>query len=201
MRQLILASQSPRRKELLERAGFLFSVHSIQISEIPNENLSLSAQIEDLALQKALALVESGKYPKSGDILLLSADTLVILDGQVLGKPKDLSQSREFLENLSGRRHSVITGVCFFDLKTNIKKVAHEEAFVKFHKLSEDQISRYVESRDGMDKAGAYGIQTLEKGFIEKIEGNIDNVMGLPVGLVEKLLTENQWNVDRRKSE
>jgi septum formation protein len=200
MRKLILASQSPRRKELLERAGFLFSVHSIQISEIPNENLSLSEQIEDLARQKALALVDSGNYPKTNGILLLSADTLVILEGQVLGKPKDLVQSREFLKNLSGRRHSVITGLCFLDLETKTLKVAHEESFVKFNELSEDQISRYVASRDGMDKAGAYGIQTLEKGFIEKIEGNIDNVMGLPVGLVEKILAENNWYVDRRKS-
>ncbi len=200
MRTLILASQSPRRKELLEKAGFIFSVHSIQISEIPNKNLSLAMQIEDLAKQKAQALVESGKYPKLNNILLLSADTLVILDGQVLGKPKDLNQSREYLENLSGRKHSVITAVCLMDLKTKTEVVAHEEAFVKFHKLSEVQISKYVASGDGMDKAGAYGIQTLEEGFIEKIEGNIDNVMGLPVKLVEKILTENNWHVDRRKS-
>ena len=200
MRHLILASQSPRRRELLERAGFLFSVHSIQISEIPNKNLSLPRQIEDLAQQKAQALVESGNYPNLQGILLLSADTLVILDGQVLGKPKDLQQSREFLENLSGRRHSVITGICFLDLETKTHVVAHEEAFVKFYKLSTEQVSRYVASGDGMDKAGAYGIQTLEEGFIEKIEGNIDNVMGLPVGLVEKILAENNWHVDRRKS-
>lgn len=200
MHTLILASGSPRRRELLERAGFLFSVHSIQISEIPNENLSLSKQIEDLARQKAYALVESDKYPKSENNLVLSGDTLVVLDGQVLGKPQDLDQSREFLERLSGRKHSVITAICFLEPSKNREVIAHEESFVHFRKLTEQQISSYVASADGLDKAGAYGIQTLADGFIEKIDGNIDNVMGLSVSLVEKLLKENNWHVDRRKS-
>ena len=200
MHTLILASGSPRRRELLERAGFLFSVHSIQISEIPNKNLSLSDQIEDLARQKAYALVESDKYPKSHNNLILSGDTLVVLDGQVLGKPKDLGQSREFLERLSGRKHSVITAICLMAPEEKREVIAHEESFVYFRKLTEQQISSYVASGDGMDKAGAYGIQTLAEGFIDHIEGNIDNVMGLSVGLVEKILKENNWHVDRRKS-
>ncbi len=200
MHTLILASGSPRRRELLERAGFLFSVHSIQISEIPNKNLSLSAQIEDLARQKAHALVESDKYPKLHNNLVLSGDTLVVLDGEVLGKPKDLVQSREFLERLSGRKHSVITAICFLEPGKKREVLAHEESYVYFKKLTEQQISSYVASGDGLDKAGAYGIQTLAEGFIDHIDGNIDNVMGLSVGLVEKILKENNWHVDRRKS-
>ncbi len=200
MHTLILASGSPRRRELLERAGFLFSVHSIQISEIPNKNLSLPKQIEDLAKQKAYALVESDMYPKLHTNLVLSGDTLVVLDGEVLGKPLDLDQSREFLEKLSGRKHSVITAICFLEPSQKREVVAHEESFVHFRKLTEQQISSYVASGDGLDKAGAYGIQTLAEGFIEKIEGNIDNVMGLSVSLVEKILKENNWHVDRRKS-
>ncbi len=200
MHTFILASESPRRRELLERAGFLFSVHSIQISEIPNKNLSLHAQIEDLARQKAHALVESVKYPKSQNNLVLSGDTLVAIDGEVLGKPKDLEQSRVFLEKLSGRKHSVITAICLLAPEEGHEVVAHEESFVYFNRLSEEQISRYVASRDGLDKAGAYGIQTLADGFIDRIEGNIDNVMGLSVSLVEKILKENNWHVDRRKS-
>lgn len=200
MHTLILASGSPRRRELLERAGFLFSVHSIQISEIPNKNLSLAEQIKDLARQKAYALVESDKYPKSRNNLVLSGDTLVVLDGEVLGKPKDLGQSREFLERLSGRKHSVITAICLMEPEEKREVVAHEESFVYFRKLTEQQISSYVSSGDGMDKAGAYGIQTLAEGFIDHIEGNVDNVMGLSIGLVEKILKENNWHVDRRKS-
>ena len=200
MHTLILASGSPRRRELLERAGFLFSVHSIQISEIPNKNLSLPEQIEDLARQKAYALVESDMCPKLDTNLVLSGDTLVVLNGEVLGKPQDLDQSREFLERLSGRKHSVITAICFLEPSQKREVVAHEESFVYFRKLTEKQISGYVASGDGLDKAGAYGIQTLADGFIEKIDGNIDNVMGLSISLVEKLLKENNWHVNRRKS-
>lgn len=200
MHTLILASGSPRRKELLERAGFLFSVHSIQISEIPNKNLSLASQIEDLARQKAYALVESDKYPKSPHNLVLSADTLVVLDGEVLGKPKDLEQSREYLVKLSGRKHSVITAICVLEPERNREICVHEESYVHFRELTNKQITSYVASGDGLDKAGAYGIQTLEEGFIDRIEGNIDNVMGLSIGLVEQILRENNWHVDRRKS-
>ena len=200
MHTLILASGSPRRRELLERAGFLFSVHSIQISEIPNKNLSLPEQIEDLARQKAYALVESDMCPKLDTNLVLSGDTLVVLNGEVLGKPQDLDQSREFLERLSGRKHSVITAICFLEPSQKREVVAHEESFVYFRKLTEKQIFGYVASGDGLDKAGAYGIQTLADGFIEKIDGNIDNVMGLSISLVEKLLKENNWHVNRRKS-
>ena len=200
MHTLILASGSPRRKELLERAGFLFSVHSIQISEIPNKNLSLHEQIEDLARQKAFALVQSHNYPKLPKNLILSSDTMVAIGDQVLGKPKDLDQSRQYLEMLSGQRHSVITAICIVSPSEKREVVAHEESFVYFRKLSEEQISSYVASGDGLDKAGAYGIQTLADGFIERIEGNIDNVMGLSIELVEKTLKENNWHVDRRKS-
>lgn len=200
MHTLVLASQSPRRRELLQKAGFEFEIASVEISEIPNENLSLEAQIEDLARQKAEALVESSKLPKLPNILILSADTVVVIDDKILGKPRDLSESESHLRRLSGRTHQVITGVCLWDLVGEKKLVTHETADVTFRKLADDEIRSYVDSRDGMDKAGAYGIQSVGATFISHLRGSLENVMGLPVALVERLIRENGWQVGRRKS-
>jgi septum formation protein len=200
MRNLVLASQSPRRKELLEKAGFDFIVASLEISEIPNENLSLAEQIEDLARQKAEALVASPKLPKLNNILIISADTVVIVDGEIIGKPRDRQESRHHLGRLSGRIHQVITGVCVWDLDTQTKVVTHEKADVKFRKLSEQEMSDYVASGEGMDKAGAYGIQGVGGTFIADLQGSFDNVMGLPVALIEKIIKEKNWNVRRNVS-
>ncbi len=212
MHTLVLASQSPRRKELLEKAGFLFSVSPVQISEIPNENLSLNEQIKDLAKQKARALVwankaankaankVANKVAKGQRILILSADTLVIFNEQVLGKPKDLLESERYIRQLSGQTHRVTTGICLLDVDSGQEVVGHETTSVAFRKLQNDEIQRYVASRDGLDKAGAYGIQGEAGLFVESINGPIDNVVGLPVALLEKLLLENSWHVNRRKS-
>lgn len=200
MHTLVLASQSPRRRELLHKAGFEFEVASIEISEIPNENLSLQAQIEDLARQKAEALVESPKLPKKQRILVLSADTVVVIDGQILGKPSDLSESELHIRRLSSRTHQVITGLCLWDLDAGKKLVTHEIAEVTFRKLSDEEIRSYVDSRDGMDKAGAYGIQSVGATFISNLKGSLENVMGLPVALFERLIKENGWQISRRKS-
>ncbi len=197
-RRLVLASQSPRRKELLERAGFQFTVLSIQISEIPDENLNLQDQIEDLALKKALACLNSGKLAKGQNNLILSSDTVVVLDGQILGKPLDRSENRQMLERLSGQKHSVITGVCLLDMDTGKTVLDHSISEIFFRPLSEGEVSEYVSSGDGLDKAGGYGIQGAAGRFVEKLEGPMDTVIGLPVALVEKLLMENGWNVDRR---
>lgn len=200
MHTLVLASQSPRRRDLLKKAGFEFEVASVEISEIPKENLSLRAQIEDLAQQKAQALVESPKLPKTPNILLLSADTVVVIDDQILNKPRDLSESESHIRLLSGRTHQVITGVCLWDLGADKKVVTHEIAEVTFRKLPDDEIHAYVQSRDGMDKAGAYGIQSMGATFISNLKGSLENVMGLPVALVERLIEENGWKINRRKS-
>ncbi len=200
MHTLVLASQSPRRRELLHKAGFEFEVASVEISEIPKENLSLQAQIEDIAREKAEALVQSAKLPKAQKILVLSADTVVVVDGQIIGKPRDLSESESHIRRLSGRTHQVITGVCLWDLSSDKKVVTHEIAEVTFRKLPDEEIHSYVDSRDGMDKAGAYGIQSVGKTFISNLKGSLENVMGLPVTLVERLIKENGWEVSRRKS-
>lgn len=198
MHKLVLASQSPRRRELLERAGFLFTVASVQISEIPNENLSLPEQIRDLAVQKAQALVESHKLANEPGILLLSSDTVVVLDDQILGKPKDHEQSADHIRRLSGRAHQVISSVCLWDLDQGRKLVDHETAEVEFRRLSAAEVEAYVATGEGMDKAGAYGAQGEGAKLIARMSGALDCVMGLPITVVERLIREGGWSVARR---
>jgi septum formation protein len=197
-KRLILASESPRRSELLERAGFEFTVTSVQISETTDENLNLPEQIRDLARRKAEACLNSGKVAKQQGNLLLSADTVVVFDGEVLGKPKDHKQNEIFLRRLSGQTHDVITAVCLVDADTDQRRVEHDTARILFRKLSEKEILDYVLSGEGLDKAGGYGIQGKAGAFVEKLEGAFDTVMGLPISLVEKILSEERWNVGRR---
>jgi septum formation protein len=198
MKQLILASQSPRRRELLETAGFKFTVLAIQISEIPDENLSLEAQIQQLSLEKAQALVDSGKVAKGQGFLLLSADTVVVLGDRILGKPENKVESEQFLRQLSGQKHRVITAICLWDLDSGRVAKSYDETFVTFRKLSEAEIQEYADSGEGRDKAGGYGIQGKASKFVAKVEGAMDTVVGLPVRLVERILEENGWDVDRR---
>ena len=198
MRQLILASQSLRRSELLHRAGFTFTILSVQISEIPDENLNLTDQIRHLARDKAIACLNSGKIPKGQGNLLLSADTVVVLGDQILGKPKDRNENRDFLRQLSGQTHRVITGVCLLDVDSGEVALDHDLALIEFKQLSADEIEVYVNSNDGLDKAGGYGIQGEAAAFVAELNGSFDTVMGLPIQLVERLLTENSWEIARK---
>lgn len=196
--RLVLASQSPRRSELLQRAGFEFSIHPTQISEIPDENLNLTEQIRDLAVQKSRACAVSGKLLKGQGFLILGADTVVVVDGQILGKPADRRENEQHLRRLSGRKHGVITGVCLLDLDRDVEVSGFETTDIRFRDLSDREIERYVASGEGLDKAGGYGIQGAARDFVAEVNGAFDNVVGLPVALVEKLLKENGWYVDRR---
>ena len=198
MRQLILASQSPRRSELLHRAGFTFTILSVQISEIPDENLNLIDQIRHLAHDKAVACLNSGKIPKGQGNLLLSADTVVVLGDQILGKPKDRNENRDFLRQLSGQTHRVITGVCLLDVDSGEVALDHDLALIEFKQLSAEEIEIYIDSNDGLDKAGGYGIQGEAAAFVAELNGSFDTVMGLPIQLVERLLTENSWEIARK---
>jgi len=203
MKTLVLASQSPRRRFLLEKAGYQFHTLSIEISEKLKENLSLDEALQDLARQKSEALLESGKLLNLHDILLLSSDTVVVLDGEVIGKPKDLVEAENILGRMSGRTHKVKTAICLMELSASGQEVltsvtALETSEVTFKAMSSSEITRYVQTQRPLDKAGAYGIQDLPEGVITHLKGNLDNVMGLPVKLVEELLTKNGWDVARR---
>lgn len=194
-RELVLASQSPRRRELLEKAGFRFLVRSMKISENLDENLNLNAAIQDLARQKARALIQSGALASGGPYLVLASDTLVACDGIVLGKPESPAQAVEFLGRLSGRTHEVKTAVYLEDVSTGRSASQIETSRVSFRALSPEEIEAYVLTGEPMDKAGAYGIQGAGGKFIQSLVGNLDNVMGLPMELVRRMLREGGWTV------
>jgi septum formation protein len=176
---LILASQSPRRKELLERAGITFKVEVAGIPEAPGPGESAENYVRRLSRQKAEAV--------TGDPVL-GADTVVVVDGAILEKPADGEDARRMLKILSGRAHVVLTGVCLRQGDRMFSEVC--ETSVHFAQLSEMELEEYVASGEPMDKAGAYGIQGLASRFIHRIEGDYLNVVGLPVAVVYRLLKQ-----------
>ena len=174
MAGLYLASQSPRRTELLTQVGIDHTVVSSSYEE-PNEGYdSLIEMVKAQALGKARCAVG---IPKGG--IVLGADTIVVLDNEVLGKPQDEADARQMLERLSGRSHSVVTGVAL--LIKGDEVVFHNETKVYFKELAPFEIESYIASGEPMDKAGAYGIQGKGALWVEKIEGSYTNVVGLPV--------------------
>lgn len=197
MVQFILASKSPRRRFLLTEKGYKFETSSIEISEILDENLSVERAIEQLALQKAQALVESGRLDPDQKYLILSADTVVYHDGEVLGKPKDQEHAFELLKRLSGEPHQVITAFCLWHTGEKRYILRHKISQVKFRELSDEEIREYIATGDPMDKAGAYGIQSEGRHFVKEFTGGLENIAGLPVDLVEKTMTENNWHVSK----
>jgi septum formation protein len=170
---LILASRSPRRAELLTAAGIPFTVSTVDIDETPQSGEAPLDYVRRMAREKAAAV--------SGD-LVLAADTIVVVDGEILGKPNDRADAIRMLRQLSGREHEVITAVCLRGF------VHHEITRVRFTPMSEAEITGYVDSGEPLDKAGAYGIQGIASRYVESIEGSYSNVVGLPVALVWRLL-------------
>lgn len=198
MLELLLVSQSPRRRKLLLDAGFFFRADIVKLSEIIKENVNPRVAVEELALTKAQAYLNDHKDLKSQGILLLSADTVVLLGKIVLGKPKDFAQAVDYLDKLSGKKHSVITAICLWNLKTDECVVDSCVTEIQFRPLVRSEIEEYVKTGEPMDKAGAYAIQGLARKFVEKIDGDFDNVVGLPLKLVEKILKERNWHVARK---
>ena len=146
MKNLVLASHSPRRKTLLEKQGYKFRTLTVEISEILKENLNLEDAIMDVARQKARALVESGKLLELNNYLVLSGDTVVVVEDQVLGKPKNRQEARSHLQKLSGITHCVKTGICFLVQESETPILAIDSSFVTFRKLSSEQIESYIET-------------------------------------------------------
>ncbi len=173
---LILASQSPRRAELLRIAGFSFTVRSCPVEEVRHEGESPHEYVRRLAREKADAAWEGS------DEIVLGADTIVVAGDQVLEKPRDSDDARSMLARLSGRTHTVITGICLRHAAGAI--VDTESTLVRIVPLSGEEIDAYVASGEPMDKAGAYAIQGLASKFVDRIEGCYFNVMGLPLALV-----------------
>ncbi|MCL6543908.1 MAG: Maf family protein [Bryobacteraceae bacterium] len=181
---LVLASRSPRRQELLSRAGIPFVLRPADIPEEPYEGEAAVEHARRLAGQKAQAV------PCSENEIVLGADTVVVVEGQILGKPRDPADAVRMLRALSGRTHEVVTGIC---LRTSCRLIVDSETTrVRFVPLTEEEIAAYVASGEPMDKAGAYAIQGLASKFIDRIEGCYFNVVGLPVALLWKRLKEMQ---------
>lgn len=174
--QLILASQSPRRKELLNYLGVNFKTNPSSVEEKTNE-LDPKKIVEDLAYQKAHDVFN--KLNTNENNFVIGSDTIVYMDNTVLGKPKDDEDARRTLKQLSGNEHYVLTGVCFYTQEHVYK--FYDETKVKFRELSDEDISIYLNFNEHMDKAGAYGIQGAAQVFVEKIEGNYSNVVGFPL--------------------
>lgn len=195
MKQLILASQSPRRSEILKKAGYQFVPFPVYVSEIPNKNLSLDEQILDIARRKADAvkLALTDQSLASENRVILTADTMVCFNSIALGKPDSEEIAFEYLRLLSGQKHQVKTAIYLLDLSTGEFLFHIETTDVFFKILTDIEIQNYILTKEPLDKAGAYAIQGLGGSFVEKYVGDFNNVVGLPLHALEKLFTLKGW--------
>lgn len=176
--KLVLASKSPRRSEILKNAGIDFTVRVADADETIPDGTKPCDAVVFLAARKAMAV------ERADDETVLGADTVVVLDDKILGKPKDREDAFNMIKMLSGRVHSVFTGVCA--IGDGISLTFAEETKVEFYPLSDDEINEYIDTDEPYDKAGAYGIQGLASKFISGIQGDYFNVVGLPISSVYK---------------
>jgi septum formation protein len=182
MKSIILASGSPRRRELLEQVRIPFTVHVSTCEEIITKEVPSEVVLE-LSEQKAADIAASVSDPEKENSLIIGADTVVALNNQILGKPTDEKDAFSMLESLSGTSHQVYTGVTLIYWENGQKMVRsfYEQTEVFFYPLTSEQIRSYIATGEPMDKAGAYGIQGLAAAFVRRIEGDYYNVVGLPV--------------------
>lgn len=194
MKKIILASSSPRRREILENLGIDFEivVSDADESKIDKNAAEPPLYVQELALLKAVSVAEK---LKNKDALIISADTIVCIDGQILGKPKDDADAETMLSKLSGKCHSVFSGICVMDAKTLKSVCAKEETKVFFKELTPEKIRDYVKTGEPSDKAGAYAVQGLGALFTEKVDGDFFNVIGLPVKKLSEIL-EKEFEFD-----
>lgn len=180
---IILASRSPRRRELLELAHIPFVCEPSDIDEIMDENLPLNKRIEKLAYQKALPIFNM--HPEE---IVLGADSIVYIDDEVIGKPKDENDARRILKKLSGRTHQVTTGVAILTSEQVV--TFSQTSDVLFYELDEDEINDYILSNEWQGKAGGYAIQGYACRFIKEIKGDYSNIVGLPIAQVYHCLKQ-----------
>lgn len=192
---LILASASPRRRELLSQAGLTFRVESADIDEAMQMGESASTYVQRLAVEKAEAVWARYKdVDDDGDpVTVLGADTTVVCQGEVLGKPVDQAEARRMLEQLSGRTHQVLTGIAVISRRATVSEVEVTQVF--FDLISEQEMRTYLASGEPLDKAGGYGIQGYAARWIPRIEGCYFNVVGLPLARTMELLAKAQEGV------
>jgi septum formation protein len=180
---MILASASPRRRELLTQAGITFEVHAAHIDESRHPNEPPANYVQRLALEKAQAI--HARFPSA---TVLGADTTVVLDNEIMNKPTGIADAERMLRALSGRTHQVYTGIAVVTAST--QRVHLETTHVTFAQIAEADLAYYLASGDPLDKAGAYGIQGFAARWIPRIEGDYFNVVGLPIAATVRLLAE-----------
>jgi septum formation protein len=181
MTPLLLASQSPRRRELLLKAGLKFDVVSVKVSEIPDKNLNVNEQIIDIARRKARSAYQLTKTTHQNDFIILAADTEVVYSGNLLGKPLDPEDAFRLLKLLSGKLHEVKTAVCLIDSRTEKEMIHIETTKIQFKNLTDEEIRSYVQTGEPMDKAGSYAAQGFGMNWISSLRGSYTNVVGLPM--------------------
>lgn len=191
MSKIILASASPRRRELLEQIGVDFGVFVTDADESKiDKNLPVNLYVEEVAMAKAAAACSSAENK-----IIISADTVVYHDGKILGKPKDESDAFKMLSSLSGNMHEVYTGICIMRSSDGFAVADYEKTEVYFNSLTEDEINNYIRSKEPMDKAGAYGIQGLGALLVNRINGDYFNVVGLPLSKLAEMLRK-EFEID-----
>ena len=196
--KLILASASPRRAQILRDAGLRFELAQANVNERRKRGETAQAMTRRLAHAKACAVVKRlGKDSREG--IVIGADTIVEVDGELLGKPRSPQGAREMLAKLAGKTHRVITSVAAIRLSDHAEELATETTRVRFAVLSADEISDYVMTGEPLDKAGAYGVQGIGGRFIERIEGCYFNVVGLPLARLYRMLIDLGWKPDERR--
>lgn len=182
--RLVLASKSPRRSEILRNAGIDFTVRCADADETVPDGTKPQDAVVFLAARKAMAV------ERADDEVVLGADTVVVLDGKILGKPRDREDAFNMIKSLSGRTHSVFTGVCI--IGNGHSMTFAEETEVEFLPLTDDEINGYVDTNEPYDKAGAYGIQGIASKFVRRINGDYFNVVGLPVSAIYQKFLKNK---------
>ena len=205
-KKIILASSSPRRHKILEEMGLEFEVIPSDYDEVIEDFSFSYEKIEELAYNKAKAVLNlvnsslltslnSASPQLNGFLchfsLILGADTVVVLENKILGKPRDEEEAKSMLKQLSGKRHSVVTSICVIDSMTSSKKMLSTTSFVEFNELTDETIEDYINRFKPFDKAGSYGIQELPENFVKRIEGSFENIIGLcPLAVEEILLSD-----------
>lgn len=183
---IILASASPRRKEILENANVKFDVVKSTINEVILDQELPSQVVMRLAFEKCMDIAS-----KNENDLVIGADTIVVLDDIILGKPKDKEDATSMIKKLSGKTHQVITGISLINLSVNKKIIDYVVSNVKFKDLSEEDIKDYIQTNESLDKAGAYGIQGYGAILVEEIQGDYFNIVGLPISRLSDLLKKH----------
>lgn len=183
---IILASASPRRKEILENASVKFEVMASSIEELTLDGESPCQMVMRLAFEKGMDIASRQKND-----LIISADTIVVIDNTVLGKPENEIEPRKMITSLSGRTHQVITGISLINLDNNKKIIDYVISNVKFKNLSEEDINDYIRTKESLDKAGAYGIQGYGALLVDEIQGDYFNIVGLPISRLSDLLKKH----------